>query len=475
MTVPVPKEIVVRSNSSLIQSFTIIVSLGVLVPSCGSSAVSDDSSATGGTNPLSSSGGSSTIGGSSASTTVLETAGTSVSAGGTLASGGASAGGSTVANSGASGTSTATFITGTGGTRATCSAPAGYRNLFTEILGKTQDDVDAKMNGMVEQLFHGGTDQNIYFELGTDQAYIEDIYDNDVRSEGQSYGMFIAVAMGMKTEFDKLWNYAKSCMQKTNGAFSWQMSPGTCKAMLTGQAPDGDEYFAEALMLAHKRWGDATGIDYGTEASKVMNAIATAGDFKSNPAVVTFGPNDNFTDASYVLPLFYSEWACFDTANTTLWNNAAAYARTFFQTATNATTGLAPNLSNFNGSAFNGSIFDSDAWRVPMNIMADYYLNHADPWQVTYAQTLSAFWLTEGLDGYGDKYTLDGQDQHPGHGQALIGINAMLSFALDASTAQKFLQIAWDTGTPTGIYRYYDGSLYAMAMLYLSGKFSLFY
>lgn len=36
-------------------------------------------------------------------------------------------------------------------------------------------------------------------------GYIEDILNNDVRTEGMSYGMMIAVQLDKKTEFDRLW------------------------------------------------------------------------------------------------------------------------------------------------------------------------------------------------------------------------------------------------------------------------------
>jgi len=359
------------------------------------------------------------------------------------------------------------------GSRAACTAPAAYRNLFVEILGKTQADVDTKLNGAVMQLFHGTGSQPIYFELGSDQAFIEDIANSDVRSEGVSYGMFIAVTMNMKTEFDKLWSFAANRMRQPSGLFAWQLntSGGIISA---GDAPDGDEYFAMALLLASRRWGDGTGTNYGNEARAVLGALATKGPFNQNPAVVKFGPSTNFTDASYVLPLFYSEWACFDTANATLWNSATTYARTFFQNATDATTGLAPDHSGFDGSPQNN--FGSDAWRVPMNIMMDFNLNNADPWQQsTYAPRMAAFWTNQGLSSYGNGYTLSGSQTSAGHGAGLTGVNAMLAFALSPTAARPFLQAAWNVAVPTGQFRYYDGCLYLLSMLHMSGKYTLGY
>ena len=362
--------------------------------------------------------------------------------------------------------------------RAECMAPSGYRNLFSEVLCKSATEVQDKMNGVVQQLFHGsGEDQPIYYQLSANasQAYIEDIASGDVRSEGQSYGMFIAVHMNMRTEFDKLWAYAKACMQQPSGVFAWQMNVDSCTPKSTGQAPDGDEYFAEALRLADRRWGSTGAINYATEAKKIMAAIAK-NDFSSNPAIVKFSQGSNFSDPSYVLPLFYSEWACFDSANATLWRNATSYARSYFPRVYNASTGLSPYQSNFDGSAYQqGNTFNADAWRVPMNIMSDFAVNRAGTWQTGYATTHAAFWTSQGLDTYGSSYSLSGMATNMYHGAGLTGANAMLAFGLSATDAKPFLQAAWDQGAPTGQYRYYDGTLYMLSMLYLTGTFSLFY
>jgi oligosaccharide reducing-end xylanase len=198
-----------------------------------------------------------------------------------------------------------------------------------------------------------------------------------------------------------------------------------------------------------------------------------AGEWNRSYNLITFGPSQNFTDASYVLPLFYSEWACFDTTNASTWKSGVTAARSFFAKATDATTGLAPDQSNFDASPKGD--FGSDAWRVPMNIMMDFNLNNADPWQQTYAVRHAAFWVKEGLGNYGNKYTLSGTKTSTGHGAGQVGANAMLAFALPAADGKAFVQAAWDVAIPTGQYRYYDGCLYMLSLLHLSGKFNLFY
>jgi oligosaccharide reducing-end xylanase len=84
--------------------------------------------------------------------------------------------------------------------------------------------------------------------------YITDWANHDVRTEGMSYGMMIAVQLGKKAEFDAIWNWAKTYMYVSDpkhpsfGYFSW-----SCKTDGTPNeetpAPDGEEYFAMALLF----------------------------------------------------------------------------------------------------------------------------------------------------------------------------------------------------------------------------------
>lgn len=72
-------------------------------------------------------------------------------------------------------------------------------------------------------MFHGDKDtQTVYYPAGQNAngplAYLSDINNNDVRSEGMSYGMMTAVQMNKKAEFDALWNWSKSYMCQSSPA-----------------------------------------------------------------------------------------------------------------------------------------------------------------------------------------------------------------------------------------------------------------
>src|SRR5271157_906384 len=101
-----------------------------------------------------------------------------------------------------------------------------YRNLFADLLGKNNSEVKSKLDSTFHQLFFGNDNtQRVYYHVGSDMAYIEDIGDADVSTEGMSYGMMIAVQMDKKDVFDKLWKWAITYMQLKSGPhkgyFAW--------------------------------------------------------------------------------------------------------------------------------------------------------------------------------------------------------------------------------------------------------------
>ncbi len=262
--------------------FELFLTTALVAVGCGDGSSPSSGGAAGASasaGAASATGGASSSGGANAAGTMNVTGGAHAAAGagglGASGAGGVSAGGATatagaggVAGSGGSGAggSGAAGAGGSGGARGQCQPPTSYRNLFTEVLSKSAAEVDARVNDAFTQLFHGSaSDQPIYYELGTDQAYLLDVVHNDVRSEGVSYGMMIAVQLDKHEEFDKLWQFAVKRMRQSSGFFAWQLNPQG-DVISSGSAPDGEEYFATALLFASKRGGDGTGdLAYSTQ------------------------------------------------------------------------------------------------------------------------------------------------------------------------------------------------------------------
>lgn len=126
-----------------------------------------------------------------------------------------------------------------------------YRNLFKEF-GFSEDEINAKLEETWSDLFYGDPNVRIYYPLDEDKSYILDTGNLDVRSEGMSYGMMMAVQMNKKDEFDRLWKFSKTFMQHKDGRyadyFAWHCKPDGTR-ISQGPAPDGEEFFAMALFL----------------------------------------------------------------------------------------------------------------------------------------------------------------------------------------------------------------------------------
>ena len=148
-------------------------------------------------------------------------------------------------------------------------ATGHYRNLFAEN-GHSQREIQEKVDSAFQRLFHSDpTNQTFFYYAGSNSngplAYITDIKHNDVRTEGLSYGMMIAVQLDKKAEFDALWNWSKTYLYHDSpahpsyGFFSWQAKTNGV-TMSEFVAPDGESYYVMALYFAANRWGSGEGI-----------------------------------------------------------------------------------------------------------------------------------------------------------------------------------------------------------------------
>jgi len=368
------------------------------------------------------------------------------SAGGRGGAGGSARGGAGGSASGGSGGS-ANPDAGAG-----CTPPSTYANLFVTVSGHTQAESDAKVAAAWTSLFTPGGSGAIYFNgPGSDESYVEDIYNGDVRTEGMSYGMMAAVQLDHQTEFDRLWQFVKKHMANGTGEIAWHVSTSGSK-LSSGGAPDGEEYMATALIFASKRWGDAGKFNYATEAKWVLDVIRTLY-FNATYHLVQFVRNSGNTDASYILPAFYQVWACHDTANAAFWNEAVTAGRNFFHNAIDA-NGVIGDRSSFTGQQQQGP--GADTIRCVMNIMMDHNFFAADPWQTdTYAPKYGAYETTRA------------------NGVAQQSCNSLLGFGLPASTGKPFVDKIWSAAIPKR--DYWNGVLYMLGLLHVSGTFHLWY
>ena len=397
-------------------------------------------------------------------------------------------------------------------------ATGTYRNLFVEA-GHSEAEVEAKLREVFDDVFKGK--HRCYFEVGKDMAYISDIKNNDVRTEGMSYGMMIAVQFDRKDIFDRLWRWSKKYMQMQDGPmkgyFRWSCKrDGTPNA--NGPASDGELYYITSLIFASNRWGNSGEIDYLKEAQYILDCIQPreteftmyrGEDGKKlekpinvkrtisliDPAtgLITFVPGAAFTDPSYHIPAFYEVWARYaDDGRASYWRECARKSREYLHKSVHPMTGLNDDYNNFDGTPLHnnrllGDCFRYDSWRVPMNIALDYSWACSDrQWQQNYGHTIQNFFFSQGIDSYLDQYNTDGtlpkQILPAGtyqpklrHSIGLMATLAASSIMCSHPKSYDFIDRLWNAKhkpDADGYFdAYYDGLLRLFAFMHLSGHY----
>ena len=406
----------------------------------------------------------------------------------------------------------------TGGSRPT---EAATENLFSTLTGKSQTEVDSKVSTAVDRFFGIGTGEpstptrdagyRCYYELPQDRsmAFVWAADSNDIRSEGMSYGLMIAVQMDMQEQFDKLWKFAKAHSQYTDGSvpawryyFRWrgQLNTGSPNnwqiswADGDGPAPDGDEYYAAALYLADRRWGSSGTYDYRQEADNISAAMLhnqASADGRTpiinagNDMVVFYplGTSAQFTDPSYHLPAFYELFALYGpSSDASRWQTIADTSRGFLVSSAHRTTGLHPDYAQFSGAATNGGNtsascshdrFCYDAWRVVMNMAIDYALFSQDPRLQQQVEKYHAFFGSHLANGNvsNSLFALDGSGASGGGSTALTATLAAGALASTADNRATYVENLWAVPQQSGEYRYYQETVYLLGLLATAGKF----
>lgn len=392
--------------------------------------------------------------------------------------------------------------------------PDTYDNSFKDVLVSlqlTDKDIDDKVEGAFQQLFHGTassdlndpTSQAIFFPLANtdDEAYIYDVYHRDVRTEGLGLGMLIAVELDHQPEFDKLWNYAKREKQQTSGASSGYYNSRcdqTSMQTIGCLDPYGLQMFAMALIFAHDRWRTSAvgNIDYEADALGLLDVMLNkerenggivdgyTNTFDAETSLVFDEPKTSAawrTRPSILMPAFYELWA--QATGNTFFSSAADAARAFFvsleQVDDIRDNGLIPLRAAFDGTPVPGSeTFQAEAYRVFPNLVLDEIWSVGAPSNANEFNTILKFFLSQGFSKYGAEYHLDGTvlPDKTEHEIALVlvnGVTAARSTIAD-SDRQRFIQAVWDMDTPVGEYRYFEGMMQLFALCILSGKMQVY-
>jgi len=341
-------------------------------------------------------------------------------------------------------------------------------------------------------------ESTVYYEVGDSMGIILDTGNNDVRSEGMSYGMMISVQLDKRDVFDRLWRWAKRYMAYPadgdwDGYFCWQCGIDGSQ-IGTSNASDGEIYFATALYIAAEKWREPR---YAREADELLRKAQSKDGprtgvynlYDVETKLVTFVPNEEvhwYSDPSYCLPAFLELWAKKADTNNAFWSEAADRARWLLFASADSVTGLFPDYCLFDGTPYerpeffyNTTRYQYDAIRCAMNVGMDYYLTGKDKErQRTMMRRLLRFFKNDGFRH--GQFNLDGSGAADTYTEGMAGANAVGSFALadseseeDRALAREYVQRLWDVRPPTGKWRYYVGMVYFLSNLHVAGEFEM--
>lgn len=369
-----------------------------------------------------------------------------------------------------------------------------YRNVFREV-GYSDEEIRKRLEEVKQEFFY--SDDRVYFEAPDQMGYLCDTGNNDVRTEGMSYGMMFCVQLNMKEEFDRIWKWAKTYMFMTDGFnegyFAWSCATdGTKNA--NGPAPDGEEFFAMALFFAAHRWGNGEGIfHYEKEAKDLLHTCIHKGrDGRVGEPMwnlenhqILFVPGIDYTDPSYHLPHFYElfgEWAYEEDRE--FFKEAAKASRLYLASACHEKTGFSPEYGEFDGTPMRRPIpwttvrfdrFYSDSYRTVANIGLDYEWFGIDVGQKKAADAIQKFLVDAMRKNEFHAYEVDGTElqELALHPVGLLATVAQASLAADNEYTVEWVKRFFEMPMRKGVRRYYDNCLYMFAFLALSGNYRM--
>ena len=375
-----------------------------------------------------------------------------------------------------------------------------YNNMFAQA-GYDELEIEQKKNAIFQALFYGPEGVRVYYPIGEDMGYMTDTGNNDVRTEGMSYGMMFCVQMDKKEEFDRIWKWTKTYMYmdsgENKGYFAWSCGLDGTKNSY-GPAPDGEEFFAMALFFASNRWGDGEGIFcYSKEAQELLHECIHKGEtdgigesmWERSNHLIKFIPNCDFSDPSYHVPHFYELFALWTLEeDREFFVKAASASRAYLKTACHEVTGLNAEYAEYDGDPLRKTPerpewmfidrhdwFYSDSYRLAANIGLDYEWFAKDEWECECAEKIQNFFYDNLETNDYDTYEINGTKlgQKALHPIGLLATNAQASLAAKHNRKMEYVKMFYNTPLRVGERRYYDNCLYFFAFLALSGSYRI--
>ena len=372
---------------------------------------------------------------------------------------------------------------------------AEYKNYLLDF-GVSNAEAMERCREIYDTIFYGKPEERFYNET-EDMGYIIDTGNLDVRTEGMSYGMMMSVQMDRKEVFDRLWKWARTYMYLTDGPnkgyFAWSCKPDGSKNSY-GAAPDGEEFFAMALIFAGNRWGNGNSIfNYHKEAAELLHTIISKGYdgsegramFDRTNHLIRFIAEVDFTDPSYHLPHFYQLYAdyCYP-EDRDFFLKAAEESRKYLKKTCDERTGMSAEYAEFDGTPhradydISGGRHDwyySDAYRTIMNIALLGIWFGREKWMKEVSDKLLHV-MTDNAYDFMHIFETDGTklEEKALHPVAMLASNAAAGALTDNPAGAYWIRRFLETPLRLGDRRYYDNCLYFFSYLLLSGNYRIY-
>ena len=163
----------------------------------------------------------------------------------------------------------------------------------------------------------------------------------DTVSEGQAYGMLLAVALDDEARFKSIWGWTRNHLQQPSGLLASDWANG--RVISKRPATDADLDAADALVLAGERFGNSAYRDAGVAIGQaILNEETTTG--AAGPVLLA-GPWAN-ADPAVLNPSYFSPRAYADLARADhdpRWNLVASSSRSAIRELTAGGQALPPD------------------------------------------------------------------------------------------------------------------------------------
>ncbi len=213
--------------------------------------------------------------------------------------------------------------------------------------------------------------------LSNDGRLIDFYQNKNSHSEGQGYGLLLALANNDKETFEKIWQWTKNNLQMRKGdklfCWSWgKRSNGFWQVIDYNNASDGDILIAWALYLGWKKWRNP---DYEQASKEIVKSIrqqlslAQNGQILILPGYYGFANKDTVVlNPSYIILSAFQDFCKLDQSK--FWNQVTASSITILKKMGFGAWSLPSDWIVWNPNNDQvqpypkGPNFGYDAWRV---------------------------------------------------------------------------------------------------------------